>query len=453
MPLLPRLRFGLLLLTGIALVSGAARLYAAEGQLLPLNGKPVSAKLAALDTQLQAIFELAGGEARSLAPGEFVAWGARREMTRGLLILLVDGSILAGGELPPSEEKGTEVRLADDRLILKTGIWGERPDPFKAAQFAIPINRVRGLLLHAPPEAAARDRLLDELADAKGDDDRVWLDNGDLLSGTLLPAADPKLPAGAAGPPARPAAELAPAALRLEVKGGRDTKPLSIPWGKVRGIRFSPALAALPPEKPAAMLVGLADGSSLRVKELRAPGADQLEVVLLGGLTLPVGSLTDLPAEIVSLRGSQASVTWLSDLEPQGYRHWPYLSGEWNLGRDRSAAGGRLRVGGRLYDKGLGMHSRSRVIYDLPDGAARFEAEVAVDDAADGRGSVIFRVFTGDGDGFQPALETPVVRGGDSPRAISVDLKGAKQVALVVEYADRGDERDHADWLMARFVK
>ena len=34
-----------------------------------------------------------------------------------------------------------------------------------------------------------------------------------------------------------------------------------------------------------------------------------------------------------------------------------------------------------------------------------------------------------------------------------VDLTGAKRLTLRVDFADRGDELDHADWLNARLVK
>jgi hypothetical protein len=39
------------------------------------------------------------------------------------------------------------------------------------------------------------------------------------------------------------------------------------------------------------------------------------------------------------------------------------------------------------------------------------------------------------------------------PTPISVDLSGAKQLDLVVDYADRADVLDHADWLNARLIK
>jgi hypothetical protein len=36
---------------------------------------------------------------------------------------------------------------------------------------------------------------------------------------------------------------------------------------------------------------------------------------------------------------------------------------------------------------------------------------------------------------------------------VSVDLTGAKKLELVVDYADRADVLDHADWLDARLTK
>ena len=39
------------------------------------------------------------------------------------------------------------------------------------------------------------------------------------------------------------------------------------------------------------------------------------------------------------------------------------------------------------------------------------------------------------------------------PVPISIDLQGAARMALLVDFADRGDECDYADWLMARLIK
>jgi hypothetical protein len=36
---------------------------------------------------------------------------------------------------------------------------------------------------------------------------------------------------------------------------------------------------------------------------------------------------------------------------------------------------------------------------------------------------------------------------------VSVDLSGAKRISLIVDFADRADEWDRADWLDARLVE
>ncbi len=145
---------------------------------------------------------------------------------------------------------------------------------------------------------------------------------------------------------------------------------------------------------------------------------------------------------------------YLSDLSPAGYKHVPYLDLPWSYEADRSVGGGRLRAKNVVYTKGLGMHSSSRLSYPLRGPYRRLEAELAVDDSARGQGSVTFRVFVADDSGkWEPAYSSPVVRGGDAPLSMSVDLSGVKHIALIVDFADRGAVLDHADWLSARLIK
>ena len=102
------------------------------------------------------------------------------------------------------------------------------------------------------------------------------------------------------------------------------------------------------------------------------------------------------------------------------------------------------------------MPTTSRVVYEVTNGNGRFSAELALDDAAGQHGSVVYRVYLEQPRQaqavWQVAYTSPVVRGGDAPRMISLDLNGATKIALIVDFADRGDERDYANWLNARFV-
>ena len=90
----------------------------------------------------------------------------------------------------------------------------------------------------------------------------------------------------------------------------------------------------------------------------------------------------------------------------------------------------------------------ARLAYLLEKPYRRFQAELAIDDATQGQGSVRFHVLL---DG-QEKLRTDVIRGRMAPLPVSIDLAGAKTLELTVDYADRADEMDRADWLEARLI-
>ena len=76
-----------------------------------------------------------------------------------------------------------------------------------------------------------------------------------------------------------------------------------------------------------------------------------------------------------------------------------------------------------------------------------------MDDAAKGRGSVVFSVYVDRGGKWTEAYQSGTLRGGEPPQDISVDLRGSTGLTLTVDYADRGDEMDYADWLDARLLR
>jgi hypothetical protein len=92
--------------------------------------------------------------------------------------------------------------------------------------------------------------------------------------------------------------------------------------------------------------------------------------------------------------------------------------------------------------------------YEFSEEFRRLEAELAIDALAGERGSAICRVYVDRGDGaWQPSYTSPVIRGGENPLPLSLDLRGVKRLALIVEFADRGDECDYLDVLNARLIR
>lgn len=67
---------------------------------------------------------------------------------------------------------------------------------------------------------------------------------------------------------------------------------------------------------------------------------------------------------------------------------------------DRNVNGGRIRIAGKEYEFGLGTHSTSVIVYDLPPGATRFKSLVGLDNSGSDQGgcgesaAVQFRVYT-----------------------------------------------------------
>ena len=107
-----------------------------------------------------------------------------------------------------------------------------------------------------------------------------------------------------------------------------------------------------------------------------------------------------------------------------------------------SAAEKPLALHGQAYENGVGSHAESVFAVDLKGKAELFMAQAGVDDAANGQGSVIFRVLV---DGKE-AARTPIMHGGDQPYNFTVYLKGAKRMVLVADDAGDGIGFDHADW-------
>jgi alpha-galactosidase len=114
----------------------------------------------------------------------------------------------------------------------------------------------------------------------------------------------------------------------------------------------------------------------------------------------------------------------------------------------RSVDNNPLRLKAVTFPHGIGTHARSEWEIDLKGGATRFAAMAGVDDERTGQGSVTFEVWV---DG-KKAAETPVLRGGDEPRLLSVDLTGARRLVLVVGDGEDGIDHDHADWAGAMLV-
>lgn len=115
---------------------------------------------------------------------------------------------------------------------------------------------------------------------------------------------------------------------------------------------------------------------------------------------------------------------------------------------DRSVDGHPITLGGRHFEHGLGTHSPGDFLVDLKGGTRRFTAWVGIDDETNKRGSAEFEIV---GDG-KLLWSSGILRGGDAPKQVDLDLTGVRHLALLVGDAGDGYEYDHADWADATFT-
>ncbi len=122
--------------------------------------------------------------------------------------------------------------------------------------------------------------------------------------------------------------------------------------------------------------------------------------------------------------------------------------------RDISMSGKTLRLtdenGNEVaYEKGIGAHSNSTIVYDLTDkGAEYFTTFIGVDRQMHGSvGSITFEVYV---DG-EKKFESGLMNSRDLQKFIEIDTNGAKELKLVVTDGGNGNGSDHATWGDAKF--
>jgi len=102
-----------------------------------------------------------------------------------------------------------------------------------------------------------------------------------------------------------------------------------------------------------------------------------------------------------------------------------------------------MTLGGAVFAHGLGQTSLGELWIDLEGKAKRFVSIAGIDDARKtGRGSVTFEVWV---DGAK-RFDSGIIKAGDPPKPIAVDLTGGRQMILLVGDAGDGTADDVADW-------
>ncbi len=380
------------------------------------DGSPISGPLLELGENWTV--RLGGGKPTSVPGNEVIS--LRRNGR--VLPPAPDGEqiILTNGDRIP----GKLQRLVGDRVhFLPAFAPGSQAELGNKA-WILPLSGLAEIWIDTPDGTENPKGMRRRMRAGKRGRDLLLLRNGDVMEG-IVNSLDEKIKD-----------------LQIQVAD----KPVTVNLNRVASLVFNTELARSLRPKEVFGRVVLDTGSRISLVSARANSR-----VLAGKTTFGTEIKIEM-SRILALDIFQGRAVYLSDLQPRSYEYNPYLGDmRWPFVADGNVAGGDLRLGRSVFDKGLGMHSRSRLTYALEGKYQRFEATVGLDDRLGRQGTARIQILL-DGKLPSPDLAKDLTWQ-KGPRSIRVNVAGAKELTLVVDFGCFGEVQGCVDWADARLIK
>jgi hypothetical protein len=271
-------------------------------------------------------------------------------------------------------------------------------------EVAVPVDQVLGIL---------RNQTLDDALTAVRNDDEIRLQNGDAVRGTVT-AADEKT-------------------FTIVPTTG---DPVTLTSDVIARVLIAAPAQGRPANPTPKFVVRLADGTVLPCTAV-AIANDTLQIAPVGAEVrgIPIG-------QVVAIEHTGGPVRWLADRTPTLAVYTPFFGGTYTHRLNRSVTGGPIRVAGKTYDHGIGVHSYSKLTYAVEPGDREFRTQYAIEDALP-YADVDVRIYVDD----KLVHEQKSFRTGTLSPTIETDLRGAKSLTLEVDYGNGYDVQDRLNWI------
>jgi NPCBM/NEW2 domain len=301
---------------------------------------------------------------------------------------------------------GNPVSIADDAVVWNHPLLG---------RLTIPEDRV---------DAIVRGKTAAGLDEARKED-TARLVNGDQVSGVVQSLDDSTLaiqPAGA-------------------------DSPAQIGLDKITAILLADSDPLLPPAGRA-WRVSLSDGSTLTVPVATAEN---------GRLTVGFDSThlasIDL-ANVARIEQIDGPVRWLTSLSPSEVVYHPFLEENFPPRFDHPVDDPTASIAERFppFRHGIGVHSYTKLTYAVPDGYKTFRTQFAVEAISGSdmtKADLTVRILL-DGKVARQFLH---VRAGPATGPVTLDVGGARELSLEVDFGDSLGAQGRFVWLDPAFVK
>lgn len=159
-----------------------------------------------------------------------------------------------------------------------------------------------------------------------------------------------------------------------------------------------------------------------------------------------ISALFSAVALSVTVMGSNTDerTVWLDEIDSHGHYIQDWGSPQVN----RSVVGTPLSIAGRRFERGIGGHAISRMLFDLGGKARKVTGMVGPDDANLFSTNLEFKIV---GDG-KLLWRSGVMKRGDEAKPFDVGLDGIDKVLLLIDMCDDEFMYDHADWAEVKFI-
>ena len=369
---------------------------------------PIVGRLISLSGKDGAALVLADGDRQRIAFDDIVQIQVIPKpspaVPRGFTIVLGQGDVLHG-QLDDGDAESLVVQTLD------------------IGRVTLPLERIARIDAARARESSFRDSVewLDRTPSS--DEDRILLTNGDVIRGFITSV-------GADG---------------MVIESTLGMTP--IPRATIVAARFASPMTARPQSRY--QIVSLRNSGHLSIREI-----DWSDDVVTG--VSPGGKIMIEAERITGVELFGGRWEWLSHHTPISYQHTPMLATSratmpagWDYVRDRNVRGNALSVAGKTYARGIGVHSRASLTFDLGGKFRDFVTRFGMDDDSGPYADVSVSILING----RPRYRQQHVRRGKLHEAVRLDVTGAKRIELIVDFGDNGDIQDRFNWIEPALIR
>lgn len=143
-----------------------------------------------------------------------------------------------------------------------------------------------------------------------------------------------------------------------------------------------------------------------------------------------------------TVKAQKTNMVWLDDINIKSFSEGiPAVVAKANQ------TGIPMKIGGVIYEKGIGVQSLSVLSFFIDGNAVKLSAEVGIDDITNSGGAATFYVI---GD-RKILFESEAMKSGDTPKKVSVNLNGIRRLGLLVKLKNESD-KVYSDWANALLI-